>query len=452
MATFIEQPESDATARLTETFCARLAERAGAELIILSSRGLRDAEAQTAGRVVLVWLEPEGCPTTPDDELLAAIVQRANITVVVLRSAGPLQELERRLSVAGLKPFTVGLSPATVGAAPRPIAIVPGPAWSVGARPPSSFRVIAIMVAYNEADIVRASIEHLVASGIQVYLLDNWSTDGTATAVQHLLGRGLLAIETFPDDGPPRTYQWTRLLGRVEELAQILEADWFVHHDVDERREGPWPVVNLREALHLADRAGFNAVDHTLIDFLPTDDKFVPGTDFVGHLHYCRLGSPDNLHVKAWKNLHAPVDLRSTGGHEARFEGRRVFPLNFSLRHYPIRSERHGRKKVFCDRLPRYESEEVRRGWHDHYQRLAFWHRFIQHREDLELFEAPGYYQAHLLELLGRVGVPRSRPGPAKAAVLRFLRRHGLLQPALAARRVVLSTLNSTIRRTPEGG
>ena len=45
----------------------------------------------------------------------------------------------------------------------------------------------------------------------------------------------------------------------------------------------------------------------------------------------------------------------------ARFPGRKVFPIQFLLRHYPIRSQRHGETKVFTERKPRF-LESVSRG------------------------------------------------------------------------------------------
>ena len=41
------------------------------------------------------------------------------------------------------------------------------------------------------------------------------------------------------------------------------------------------------------------------------------------------------------------------------------------LRHYGIRSYEQGLKKIFRDRLPRYDAQEKRRGWHIHYDFIA---------------------------------------------------------------------------------
>src|SRR5262245_41210084 len=109
-----------------------------------------------------------------------------------------------------------------------------------------SFRVIAIITAFNEADIISPVLGHLVENGIEVYLIDNHSTDDTVAQARPWLGRGLLDIESFPPSCTVETsayevFDWTAILHRKEELAQTLCADWFIHHDADEIRESPWP-------------------------------------------------------------------------------------------------------------------------------------------------------------------------------------------------------------------
>ena len=108
------------------------------------------------------------------------------------------------------------------------------------------FRVIAIVSAFNEEDIISSVIGHLVEGGVEVYLLENHSTDGTVDQAKQWLNRGLIHIEAFPENGEatpglPRTFDWTGILSRKQTLASQLKADWFIHHDADEIREGPWP-------------------------------------------------------------------------------------------------------------------------------------------------------------------------------------------------------------------
>ena len=61
------------------------------------------------------------------------------------------------------------------------------------------FRVVAIVAAYNEADIIEQVVADLIEQNVQVYFLDDGSTDGTAAAVERFVGHGLLAIERLTD-------------------------------------------------------------------------------------------------------------------------------------------------------------------------------------------------------------------------------------------------------------
>jgi hypothetical protein len=244
------------------------------------------------------------------------------------------------------------------------------------------FSVVAIVSAYNEEDIVAQAIGHLVDQGVHVYLLDHASTDDTVNEAKPYLGRGLLEIETLPSPGagtPPdaREFTWEAILRRKEALARDLDADWFIHHDADEFRESPWAGIRLRDAIQRVDHLGYNAIDFEVFNFLPTHDRFQRGDDVrEAFTFYESPRDCDRLQVKSWRKV-APVDLVSTGGHDAAFEGRRVFPIRFILRHYPIRSQAHGERKVFRERRPRFAPEHTR-GWHIQYDGIEEGHCFLR--------------------------------------------------------------------------
>src|SRR6185295_586532 len=102
-------------------------------------------------------------------------------------------------------------------------------------------------------------VSDLIHQGIQIYLMDDGSTDGTVAAVERHLGRGVLGIERLanPDDtGAPDCFDWERILRRKTQLATELDANWFIHHDADEFRESPWPELTLRDAIQRVDAHG----------------------------------------------------------------------------------------------------------------------------------------------------------------------------------------------------
>jgi glycosyltransferase involved in cell wall biosynthesis len=235
-------------------------------------------------------------------------------------------------------------------------------------------RVLAIMTAFNEGDVIHHAIGALVAEGVEVYLIDNCSTDDTVEQASAWLGRGLRHVERYPDDagGSERTrseYVWRELLTRVEQVAAEQDADWYVFVNADEFRESPWPDLTLAEAIGFADSLGYSAINFELFDFQPVDDGFEPGTDVREHM---RMYEPDAAHynvlqIKGWRAQEGPVQVARSGGHDISFPGRRLFPVNFILRHYGLRGETHGRRKVFQERMPRFAAEERAGGWHVQY-------------------------------------------------------------------------------------
>jgi hypothetical protein len=234
----------------------------------------------------------------------------------------------------------------------------------------NDFSVLAILSAFNEEDVIEPVIQHLMSSDISAYLIDDGSTDATVDIASAWLGKGLRAIERFGPK-PEERFDWEAILHRKEAIAREYPASWYIHHDADEIREGPWPGLNLRQSIEYVDSLGFNCIDFRVIHFRPIDDGFRSGSDPAEYfLFYEDAEDFDQIQLKCWKA--APdVDLAGSGGHEAQFEGRRVFPIKFLLRHYPIRGALHGQRKVFDERLPRFREEERARGWHVQYNRFA---------------------------------------------------------------------------------
>ncbi|HZS38056.1 MAG TPA: glycosyltransferase [Polyangia bacterium] len=252
--------------------------------------------------------------------------------------------------------------------------------------------ITAIISAFNEADVIGEVVADFVAQDIRVYLIDNGSTDDTADEARRAGGRGLLHVERFPEEsgaaGTPARFEWESILRRKEQLAQSLDGDWFLHTDADELRESPWPNQTLREGLELADRLGYNALDFAVLNFFPTRDGFQRGDGLRAFFtHFEPGGAFDRSQVKVWKRQPERVDLASSGGHDVKFAGRRVCPVRFLLRHYPVRSQAHGERKIFVERRPRFVEAEQRRGWHVQYARFQDGERFVRDPATLTRFD-----------------------------------------------------------------
>jgi glycosyltransferase involved in cell wall biosynthesis len=227
-------------------------------------------------------------------------------------------------------------------------------------------RVVAIIATYNEERFIGACLEHLFAQGVDAYLCDNGSTDRTVAIARRHLGRGLRDIETLPRDG---TFRWRRILARKQQLAAALGADWFLHLDADELPQAARPGLTLGEAFAAADAAGYNAVEFDELAFVATRES--PDHDhpaFVRTMRWYYPFAPVPRHrVIGWKRQPA-VDLVSSGGHQAAFRGRLISPQRLLLRHYVMLSREHLHRK-YVQR--RYDSAEVRMGWHGWRARLT---------------------------------------------------------------------------------
>ncbi len=276
-------------------------------------------------------------------------------------------------------------------------------------HPPASFRVVAILGVYNEEDVIVPIINNFYKQGVGVYLIDNWSTDETFVRAQSLLGKGLIGIEKFPKDEPSLTYDWGNLLNRKKTLANELDADWFMHSDADEIRESPWEGVNLRDAIYRVDCEGYNAIDFTVINFPPIDNNYQQSTSLTEYFKYFEFGNRPGhfLRINTWKKTATPVDLSSSGGHEVKFDNRRIYPLKFLLRHYPVRSQSHGEKKVFQDRKLRWNPDEKKMGWHVQYDEFSPGWNFLKKPDELILFDQ-SFYTNYLIERLSGIGIRMS--------------------------------------------
>lgn len=288
--------------------------------------------------------------------------------------------------------------------------------WIPGRVPPAppSFNVTAIVTVYNEDDVIGQLLDRLVAEGVRVKVINNWSTDETAALVQARATGTNVSLENFPPDGPSRYFEFQSLLERVEEVAQTCGADWVIHHDADEIHQAPWPDVGLRQALWSVEHWGFNAVDYVGLDFRPVDNSWRPGDDLVRSFEFFQLQSwASYFHlIKAWKPQPGPSGLAENKGHDVNFPGRRVFPYKFLARHYPIRSQAHGERKVFRERLPRFKPEERARGQHIQYDEFVDGSPFVWNPAMLYRFDELD--DRLLLQRLTAAGLP-GNPNPAEA-------------------------------------
>ena len=276
----------------------------------------------------------------------------------------------------------------------------------------SDLKIQAIVTCYNEEDIIEHTIKYLVEQGIYVHIVDNWSTDDSWDIVQKYVQISrFVTSEKFPTDGPSETYDWGNILRRVQEIAMNNSDnfDWFVHHDADEVREAPFEsIAHLRDGIIIADRCGFNAIDYTVINFVPIPDSYNGTQDITQYLRYCSFGNQygDMKQVKTWKSCDN-INLVDSSGHHVQFIGKeqKIFPYKFLLRHYSLRSKEQAQRKIFKDRKPRWNKQELKKQWHTHYNKINNSRDLEWNKEDYLFFEREIFYKTYMMQMITGAGV-----------------------------------------------
>lgn len=161
-------------------------------------------------------------------------------------------------------------------------------------------RIVALLAVRNEEYYIEKCLSHLYEQGVETCVIDNDSTDKTLKIVKDFLNRSVFRIVSLPFNG---IYEWQKILKLKSQLAQEIEADWFIHHDADEIREAPKPFSNLIEGIRYVDKEGFNAINSDEFVFLPTsDDEAFEGKDYVKEMKYYYFFRPaEFFRVNIWK-------------------------------------------------------------------------------------------------------------------------------------------------------
>jgi hypothetical protein len=261
--------------------------------------------------------------------------------------------------------------------------------------------VLAIVASYNERDIIATCIEKLLDERVKVWVLDNWSDDGTWELLKEYQAAGRIVVERFPQAGPTGTYEWAAILSRKEEIASLFPGFWIIHHDADEIRRSPWRNVGLREAFGVVDAYGANCVSFTVLNFKPVDNGFQARLDAEKYFNFYAFAETQDYRnqTKAWKQPHGRVGLVGSAGHEVDLPNRVLFPYRFLLKHYPLRTDVQAARKIHRERIARFTPAERGLGWHTHYDGLLHEQSFVVSFRDHLRFDA-NFYDEHLAERL----------------------------------------------------
>ena len=269
--------------------------------------------------------------------------------------------------------------------------------------------VLAIMHVFNEQDIINDTVNHLLGQGVDVHIIDNWSTDNTYAIIKSLASASKrVSYERFPEKANHK-FELAKMLTRVTEVAKAKpQYKWVMLNDADEIRWSPWQDLNLQQALSFVDSVGYSAVDYTVFNFVPTKEGFGSGQRLLSFFEYGEFSGLAGhfVQVKSWKN-NPEASLAPSGGHHVNFTNLKIFPLKFFLSHYPIRSSQHAHEKIFRQRKARFSLQERRKGWHAQYDNIDKSTSFIGDHNSLIKFGTPDFWKEFIVERLSGVGIKR---------------------------------------------
>ena len=93
-------------------------------------------------------------------------------------------------------------------------------------------KLIATLLVRDEADVVRATIEHHLAQGVELIIaMDNGSVDGTLEILREYESAGRVELSTQPDHDY-RQSEWVTQMAR--RASAVHHADWVINLDADE--------------------------------------------------------------------------------------------------------------------------------------------------------------------------------------------------------------------------
>lgn len=219
-------------------------------------------------------------------------------------------------------------------------------------------RKLGVLLCYNDSDILRYSIESLLSSGHDIVAWDHGSNDETAQILNEY--RDSLLEKKFI----PRSvdfYKLYQLMSQHLIKTYIKNYDWVSWPDQDEILEGPSRDKSFDEHVREVESLGYDFIRFNNQNFWYTkgDDKNIKSPlDRIRHYSIFPDCSPRYRSWRASKTNIRHFNHNPIPG--------KLFPRNFNLRHYPMRSEEQMQRRLGNDRASLF-----RYGSNYHYKNMS---------------------------------------------------------------------------------
>jgi hypothetical protein len=231
--------------------------------------------------------------------------------------------------------------------APRLALPFPGRTRTLAAPPrrEGGVRLLAMLLCYNDSDVLGPVIDHLVANRHDVVVWNHGSEDDTDRVARDRLGRGVIEYQDVDRrDVPFRDLYGVAARYLVDVYGGLY--DWLSWPDQDEILEGPDLARPYHEqvAEFLASGGDWVEFDNFVFWFTDEDDASV--ADPVARVRRYCLSPAASPRVRAWR--FSRTNERRLGNSNP-VEGRKAAE-NWPLRHYPMRSREQARRRAHHDR------------------------------------------------------------------------------------------------------
>jgi glycosyltransferase involved in cell wall biosynthesis len=282
--------------------------------------------------------------------------------------------------------------------------------------------IVAMLSVYDEADIIAAVIENLLAQDVSLVILDNGSNDGSYEICERFAGNPEVALARWNPQGVDIEHLSLKLF----ELASRRQPDWLLFSDGDEILETASAGRTLRQDVEQADAANVRVLQCDRFDFFWTDADDAGTASPVERLqHYSWQG---DFNFRVFRNVPGIRAAPSFAHYPLFPPGYRyaIAPEKLVLRHYPYRSLEHGSRKI-GNLIGKFDAHPVaNETWQKRYRRIQAQglhlrptdHRLLVRRRAGEPWNRNRMHgpfvdqQPRADDLFDADGLLRARPGP----------------------------------------
>lgn len=247
-------------------------------------------------------------------------------------------------------------------------------------------KILACGVVYNEIDILPWLLKYYESHSIDVFIFDNFSTDGTwEWLLDHKVD-----CERLDSHGK---FSLVQFIKKMTEIWHKFKPDWCIYLDADE-----FPLTfqfsSLRELISDRDKTGFNVIRQTRVNFRPTGTEDFSLGDPRKIYRYYFINWPDghwNVDCERIFKYSYEIDLVTGAGHVCGLYNRYVSfePLNNPIFHYTMRE--NAKEKILRLHARRTLDEETcALRWNTHYKKFLQKDKWVWDPNELHDIRDPG--------------------------------------------------------------